>query len=271
MSIFRFGRKPRAFNPRIPHYSALRYATAAPVIVPTSYDWTTKLPANLGMMLNDQLGCCAEAAYYHAVQTWSSAAQSAVLTEPDSCVEQLYETQGYNPNAPLVNGQNPTDQGTVLQSLLTYLVQTGAPMASGSPQKLLAFVEIDPSNTADLNRATYEGGLVYFGTNIPQYIAESYMAPGSIWDVHPELDNSSAGGHCIITSKYNADGSRGFDSWGSSDYLMTPAFWAANVDEAYALVSSEFIEATGITPLGQTEAFWAAQMTAIAMPLQEAA
>lgn len=251
----KYGRLPRAFGPAVPHYSALKMG-ATPIVVPSSCSYTKGLPTLLGQMLNNLLGCCAEAAYCHANQVWSVAAGKPILTEPDSCVQALYETQGYVP------GQPSTDQGTVLQSLLQYLVQTGAPLADGSRQKLLAFVEIDPTNEDDLNRATYESGGLYVGMNVPAYAEQALDTLGSTLDVNPTGDQSIIGGHCIFSAGYQP-GLREFISYGCAAYAMTTAYWKQNVDECYALVSMEFVEANGLTLLGISPAVWEAQMQAI--------
>lgn len=251
----KYGRRERAFNAWVPHFSSLRMG-AAPIVVPSSCSYTKALPALLGMMLNNLLGCCAEAGFYHALQVWSVAAGKPILTAPDSCVQALYQTQGYVPGNP------STDQGTVLQSLLAYLVQAGAPMPDGSRQKLLAFVEIDPANEDDLNRATYESGLIYLGMNVPAYAESALESLGSTLDVNPSGNQASVGGHCVISGGYGP-GYREFISYGCAAYRMTTAFWKQNVDECYALVSTEFMEATGLTPLGMTAADWQEQMQAL--------
>lgn len=254
----KYGLRPRTYRADIPHWSALKMG-ADPIKVPAQVDYTKGLPGNLGMMLNASLGCCAEAGWYHSDQVWSVAAGKPILTAPDSCVEKLYETTGYIPGNP------STDRGTVLQTLLAYLVKTGAPMPDGSRQKLTAFVELDPTNEADIDRATYESGLVYIGFSIPQYFEDrGYDQPGSIWDIDPSGDQTVIGGHCVICPGYRP-GVRRVISWGSADYAMTTAFWHQRVSEAYALVSPEFCKATGKTPLGLTLQTWDSQMQALRM------
>lgn len=223
---------------------------------PAQVNYAKGLPADLGMMLNDQLGDCAEAGYAHALQVWSSAAGKPILTEPNASVQALYETQGYVPGKPA------TDQGTILQVLLAYLVKTAQP-AGGMP-KLLAFVEIDPTNEADLDQATYQSGLIYLGFSVPAYAQQALDTLGSVLDVNPSGDQTVVGGHCVISAGYRP-GIREFISYGNAGYGMTTAFWHANVDEAYALVSKEWAEATGLTPLGMSLDALEAQMQAIRM------
>ncbi len=248
--MLKFGRLPRTYNPVVPHWSALKMGV--PMIeVPTSCSYTNRLSAYLGSFLNDSLGDCAEAAYGHALQVWSAASGKRELTEPNSAIEALYETQGYVPGNP------STDNGTVLQVLLARLVK--GPLPDGIP-KLLAFIEIDPTIPADIDRATYECGLVYIGFNVPAFM-QSLENPGSTWSTDPWGNTHIVGGHCVISPGYES-GFRDIISWGYK-YRMTYGFWKKYVDEAYALVSPEWVEATGRTPLGMTVAQLEAQMAAI--------
>jgi len=263
--MLKFGRKPRLFNPRVPHFSALRFKfNLAQAVAPPSIDWTAVLPQSLGYMLNNVLGDCGDAGYFHAMQLWTGNASPTILTVPDGTVQQLYtDNAGYNPNAPLVNGENPTDTGTDLQSLLTFLTNTGALMPDGTREKIIGFVEVDPHNSNDLNLVTAECGCIYLGFDVPAYL-QSYFGAGSTWDIRPNGDNTIVGGHCIISGRYDADGNRGGISWGSPDYTLTPAFWNARVDEAYGIITQRWIEArSGKTPWGIPLADWEEQMQGI--------
>jgi hypothetical protein len=246
----KFGRRPRTFNPAFPHWSALKMG-APPITVPASCSYTGQLSGYLGAMLNDSLGDCAEAAYGHALQVWSAASGKPELTEPNSAIEALYETQGYVPGNP------STDNGTVLQVLLARLVKGPVPV---SIPKLLAFIEIDPTIPADIDRATYECGLVYIGFNVPAFM-EGLENPGDVWSNGAGGSTRIVGGHCVVSPGYHP-GVRDIISWGYR-YTMTNGFWSSYVDEAYALISEEWVEATGRTPLGMTVAQLEAQMAAI--------
>lgn len=256
---FCLGRRPRERLPWVPHYSAL-IAGTQPAIAPESLDYTKGLPPNLGDMLNNTEGDCAEAAYGHFIQVDSFLATGTMLTLPDTSIQALAVTQGLDPNNPAAF------QGTVLQSLLSLLMQ-GVTLPDGSVQKLFGFCEIDPRNDADLNLATCQCGALYVGSNIPAYL-ENYFAPGSTWDVQPSGDQTSAGGHCWLSAKYAPVAGRfrrGAISWGSYAYEVTPAFWDANVDECYALLSPKAITRNGGTFAGLTVTQWEAQMNAIRM------
>lgn len=257
----KLGRKPRAFDSRIPHMSALLAAAPMPP-PPAQIDYSPALPADTGTMLNNSLGCCTCASVYHAFQVWSANANPPIDTEPDSDVELLYEKScGYDPDAGLINGENPTDQGGVEQEVLTYLLNDGAPVgADGSAvRKISAFVEVDPRNTDDVKWTIVDFGVAYIGMRIPAYIMAT--TPPAVWDVDASADNSIIGGHAVIVVGYDANGLK-FVSWGQL-FTMTWAFWAANVDEAYAIADAEWIAASGIAPCGQTLAQLEALMVAL--------
>jgi hypothetical protein len=113
-----------------------------------------------------------------------------------------------------------------------------------------------------LDRATYESGLIYIGMNVPAYAEGALDTLGSTLDVNPSGNQASVGGHCVISAGY-APGLRKFISYGCATYAMTKAYWLQNVYECYALVSEEFCDATGKTPLNIDIADWDSQMNAI--------
>jgi hypothetical protein len=254
---FRLGRLPRTFDPRVPHMSALTAGqTLAPP--PPSVDYTTGMPPNLGIMLNNTLGDCTCAAFYHALQVWTFNANPPMQTQPDGDVEQLYiQACGYNPKTP---GEGP---GGNEQKVLTYLLKDGAPSGPNgqSRQKLAAFVEVDPRNTDDLKRAIDHCGVAYIGFNVPQFLMPPNAPPPSVWDVQPGQDDSIIGGHAVVLAGYDAAGARVI-SWGSY-YTMTWGFFGQFVDEVYALADADWIQQKGMSPGGLTLAELEAQMKAL--------
>jgi hypothetical protein len=227
----KLGRLPRIFDPRVPKLDTLRRVTRPSL--PESVDYSVGMPTNLGVMLNDNLGDCVEAAVGHALQVWSFNT-GAMTTPPDSAIEQFYEEAGG-----YVPGDPNTDNGTVEQiALMDWL---NNPVAGN---KLAAFIEVDQQNTDDIHRTIFECGLVFIGFSVPAYMP---MNAGSVWDVDPTADNSVIGGHAVVVCGYDASGNMTLISWGAR-YTMTPAFWAQWVDECYALADASWISKTGMSP-----------------------
>jgi len=255
---FRLGRTHRTYDPRVPHLSALLAGqTLAPP--PAFVDWTEGMPPQLGMMLNDTLGDCTCAAFYHAVQVWSFNATGGANmdTECDADVEKLYILAcGYNPR---VGGEGP---GGNEQKVLTYLLKTGAPTgATGQTRnRIAAFVEVDPRNTDDVKRTIDQCGVAYIGFNVPQNIMPQGSPPPAVWDVAPG-NPAIIGGHAVVLPGYNANGVKVI-SWGQY-YTMTWAFFAKYVDEVYAIADASWIGAKNTTPGGLTLAELDAQMQAL--------
>jgi len=255
---YKLGRLARSHNPAIPHLSALLAGQTLPP-PPSTIDYTANMPANLGMMLNDSLGDCTCAAFYHALQVWSfnASAGKAMITEPDHDVEQLYiHACGYKPAQ---GGEGP---GGNEQKVLTYLAKTGAPAgpAGKSKLKIAAFVEVDTRNLDDVKRTIADCGVAYIGFQVPQFLMPPGAPPPQVWDVQTG-DTTIIGGHAVVLAGYDAQGARVI-SWGQY-YTMTWAFFAQYVDETYAIADPMWIEATGKTPGGLTLAQLEAQMGAL--------
>ena len=257
MNNFRLGRTPRAYDPRVPHMSALMAGVTLPP-PPVEVDWTKGMPANLGMMLNDTLGDCTCAAVYHALQVWSfnAAGAAKMETEPNTDVEKLYELAcGY------ISGKPATDQGGNEQHVLTYLLNNGAPMADGSSHKIAAFVEVDRRIENDVKHTIVDCGLAYIGFNVPAYVMPDNAPPLSVWQLESGVDETIIGGHAVILAGYSPAGLRVI-SWGQY-YTMGWGFFDKFVDEVYAIADSTWIEAKGTTPAGLTLAQLETQMSAL--------
>jgi hypothetical protein len=228
----KLGRKPRAFDPRIPQWRDVVRGFGQ---VPGAVTRYVVLPSNMGMMLNDQLGDCTAAAVGHAQQFWTDIAAGTMVTPSDADVELLYEkTGGYVPGDP------STDNGAVCQEVLAYWLNN--PVASN---ELSAYVEVNVNDRTSIEEAIYEAGLVYIGFEVPAYLPET---PGSVWAIDTNADNTIVGGHCVVVVGYDLNYVTVI-SWGAL-YTMTWGFWQKYVDEAYALVDAEWIEKTGATPAG---------------------
>jgi len=251
----KLGRTPRTFDPRVPHMSAL-LAGKTLVAPPASIDYSKAMPAAFGMMLNDQLGDCTCAAYYHARQVWSFNADGSELTEPDKDVEQLYiGACGYDPKQP---GEGP---GGNEQHVLTYLMTTGAPIGPGGVgrEKILGFVEVDPRILDDVKRTIADCGVAYIGFKVPQNIMPAGGEPPQTWTV--DRAAKLIGGHAVALPGYDSTGPIVI-SWGRL-YKMTWEFFSTYVDEVYAIADPAWITAKGTTPGGLKTQELEAQMQAL--------
>lgn len=256
---FRMGRSARKHSPRIPHLSSLMGSKHRRMVpIPVDRDWSTRMPDDLGVMLNDSLGCCTASSKFHDRQARTFVASGNMVTESDTCVQLLYERScGYVPGDP------STDLGGNIQDVLTYLLTKGLPVGDGSASlKIDAFVEIDPRNPDDLMLAIDQCGLIDVGFNVPAFLMpDDGSPPPLVWDVQPS-NRRIIGGH-DITQPGRVNGLYRTISWGRKDYQMTEAFFEEYVDEAYAVITEEWVTATGKTPFGLGLADWRALMEAL--------
>jgi hypothetical protein len=206
---------------------------------PPSVDWTKSITV-WGMMLNDQLGCCTIAGLGHAIQTWVSNASmpnADTLNVTDAEILKGYEDfDEYNPQDP------STDQGGIELDVLNDFKKQGFAGAT-----LSSFVSVNVKNLAEVRQAIDLFGGVYIGVELP------LSAQGqTIWDVIPTDPGESNlagswGGHCVWVPKYD-ETSFTCITWGAPQKI-TVEFWKAYVDEAYAMLSPQWIEA--IPPVGR--------------------
>jgi hypothetical protein len=243
---FKLGRLARSHNANIPMLHTLLAGKPLEPVKP-AVDYTQGMPSNLGVMLNDSLGDCTCAAFYHAIQVWSFNVEKKIDTEPDVDVLDLYEQAcGYKPKQ---GGEGP---GGNEQHVLTYILNQGAPYGPKGQQrhKITSFVEVDVKNTDNIKRTIADCGVAYIGFDVPQYIMPPDGPPLSVWDVDPNGDNTIVGGHAVVLAGYDANGARVI-SWGQY-YTMTWAFFAKFVDEAYAITDPDWSKVKS-TPGGLTE------------------
>jgi hypothetical protein len=223
------------------------YITPALPPPPTAADWTKGI-AGFGMMLNDSLGDCTIAGAGHAVQVWS-ANTGVEATPPDSAILAAYEAwDGYNPSDPT------TDCGGVELDVLNDWRNQGL-----AGHALLAFADPNVANLTEVRQAINLFGGLYIGLNLP-LTAQSQ----DVWDVVPRAGAKarpgSWGGHCVFVPAYDANGFTCI-TWGARK-TMTLAFWKKYCDEAHALLSQDWIGASG-SPAGFNQAQLLADLAAI--------
>ena len=184
--------------------------------------------SNWGMYLNDQIGDCTIAASAHLILQWT-ANTNGVAGIADNDILAAYEAiTGYNPNDP------NTDQGAVELDVLKYWQNSGI-----ASHKIGAFVALDPQNINHLKASVYLFGGSYIGIALPISAQNQ-----DIWDLPIEGasgDGSpgSWGGHAVEVCGYDENYIY-IVTWGAIK-KMTYAFWLAYCDEAYAIISNDFL------------------------------
>jgi hypothetical protein len=248
------GKLPKVHDSRTLRLARYVQAMAPP---PDAVDYSA-IP-DLGMMLNAILGCCVCAGYGHGVQQWNQLAGHP-FTPTDANVLTSYEDIGkYVPVDPLNPQTNATDQGCDMLTACKYFVATG--MAGHTIDSFASLGEQTPIDQALVRQSIYLFGNAYFGFAMPLSAQNQ-----AIWDVIPDPGDGSTvagswGGHCVLAVAYDATGITVI-SWGAL-YKVTWAFVEMYADEAYALWSEDWLEATGQSLPGFDKAALAADLSAL--------
>jgi hypothetical protein len=204
---------------------------------PATVTYGAKVPS-WPMYLNDQYGDCTCAAAGHMIQNWTANAAAEVAV-PDASVLSFYEH--------FVGTPPPPDKGCNMLSVLRYWRKAGV-----DAHKVLAFTSIDLKNQAQAQSACWLFGSIYIGVALPDFatqgdvLAVPWVVPpgGPVGNAAPNPSN----GHCIPAVSYDADNLY-VVTWGEIK-PMSWAFYDAYADEAYAVISQDFIEANGLNPAG---------------------
>lgn len=222
---------------------------------PPSADLTTKVNA-WGMMENDQIGDCTCAAAGHLLMEWTANAGKKMFTPSDKQIVAAYSAiTGYNPTT----GAN--DNGAVEVDVLNYWRQTGI-----AAHKIGAYVSLEPSNHNHIMDAVYIFQGCYIGMQLP-VSAQAQVQNHQPWSVPPggatgDGKPGSWGGHAVPVVAYDARGVT-VVTWGALQ-MMTWSFWEVYCDEAYAILSKDYLTGKKTTPQG----FSVAQLNADLHDLQ---
>lgn len=203
---------------------------------PKELNYSKSVPnGNFGMLMNDTLGDCTIAAALHMELIFRAAVGATLVVTDAEALEGYERICGYSPKDP------NTDQGGVELDVLNAWRKAGI-----GGRQIAAFVKLNPQNELEIKTAMALFGGIYTGFALPNSaqnqdvwtpVRGSGGAPGS-W-----------GGHAIPFTDYTADGKFVCVTWGELK-KATWAFFKKYCDEAYAIVSKDFLDAKGKTPSG---------------------
>jgi hypothetical protein len=229
---YKYGRlapHPEETHPRV----RLRDHLTAEAPVPAVVDYASRV-RQWPMYLNDRIGDCTCAGVGHMFQAWTAYA-TAEFDVSDVQVLSLYEVlSGYNPRT----GAN--DNGANEQDVLQYLHDKGI-----AGHKILAFAQVDHASADEMKRALSLFGSVYLGILAPDSMQRQF-ADGEPIDVVPGAQIE--GGHCIVIQKWDEEYLY-VVTWGKL-VKMTWRFFEQYGEEAWAIVTQDFIEKNGMSPSG---------------------
>lgn len=236
----KLGRKPNSGKPRVSLTADHVPATYSP---PATLDRYSAIPAaTLGMDGNNDVGDCTCADVDHEVKSAEVAAGNTEVASTAAEVLAAYSAiTGYNPADP------NTDQGAEMQRVREYWQKTGFTLG-GVVHQVLLFADLDIHDTTLVKWALDQFGAVGLGINFPASAMDQFNA-GQPWDA--VAGAQIEGGHAIALVGYDADYWY-VVTWGAVQ-RMTPAFFAAYVEEAWTVLTKDFVDDhSGVDPLGGT-------------------
>ncbi len=229
---YRMGRLPVRTDVRTLQFA--RYIDRAKLPAPpTSYDETQHV-AEWPMYANDRLGDCTCAAAGHMIEAWTGAAHGHDTEISEKSVVTAFEA---------VKQVDPRtgEEGAVELDVLSYWRKHGI-----GRHKIGAFAKVSTYDHSLVKSAAVIFGGLYIGLSLPKTAQEQ-----AIWDWTHSLSGDarpgSWGGHAVDVVRYDKKGVT-VVTWGRLQE-MTWAFWDRYVDEAYCIISNDFLLA-GKTPSG---------------------
>jgi hypothetical protein len=230
------GKRPTRVDPRTLRFSKYVKKRALPP-PPASLDYGTKVKA-WGMMANDTVGCCTTAAAGHQIQTWTSQASRLVTVSDKSVLAAYSAVTAYDPKDP------DTDQGAYEIDALNFWRKKGV-----GGRRILAYAGLDFQQPLQVRQAAYVFGGAYIGLALP---LTAQAQTGGLWDVTGPAQGEAApgswGGHAVNVVAYDRDG-LAVVTWGQIQW-MTWGFWARYCDEAYCIISLDWLGKGGKSPPG---------------------
>lgn len=205
---------------------------------PQVRDWLSAVPA-YPMYLNDQLGDCTCAMVGHQIEAFTQYGQGAAFEVTDNDVLTAYEAvSGYVPGDP------STDNGAVIQDVMSYWQKTGV-----GGHKIVAFAEVNIANPAEVHSAINYFGSVSVGVNFPTG-GMTQFNNGQMWTPIP--GDTIDGGHAIHVGAYNWPAKTlTCVTWGARQE-MTQSWWNTYVEEAWVIITQDWInKASQLDPLKQ--------------------
>jgi hypothetical protein len=204
---------------------------------PPTVDWTTKVTQGWPMMRNDTVGDCTCAAAGHMIEEWTANATQIQIPSDDDIIKAYSAITGYNPDVP------SSDRGAAEIEVLKYWQKTGI-----AGHSIEAYAALEPGNHDHVKAATYIFGGCYIGLGLPVSAQKQ-----RVWSVPPggpqgQGAPGSWGGHAVPVVGYDSVHVT-VVTWGALK-KMTWGFWDAYCDEAYAIISEDWLTAADRTPIG---------------------
>lgn len=183
------------------------------------------------------LGDCTAVAVASAIRVLTAGRGGEIALTDDQVVG-IYRLSGYDPADPA------TDRGAVELDVLNLWCDRGYDIGRQAPDVLTGYGGVDPASSDCVRRAIAMLGGLYVGLELPDTALSD-----ADWVV-PRRPCRVAGGHAVFLHGYDPDWIY-LNSWGRRR-RMDWGFLHRFCDEAYGLLSRDWLGTHGTTPMRET-------------------
>jgi hypothetical protein len=200
---------------------------------PPALDLSARVPG-WPMYANDRIGDCTTAAAAHMIEAWTQAAAGSAAEVPEAAVLAAFD-------AVKIVDPASGEEGAVELDVLNLWRAAGI-----GGHRIGAFARVARDDEDLVRTGAWLFGGLYVGLQLPLRAVEE-----EVWDWAGRLDGPDApgswGGHAVDVVGYDESGLT-VVTWGALKRL-TWAFWGRYCDEAWCVLSSDFL-AEGRSPAG---------------------
>jgi hypothetical protein len=223
----------------------LTRAGLPPVPRSKDVDYASKV-TSWPVYMNDSLGCCTIAGVGHMYGAWttySGAGGGEALFSDDEIVKVYSRVSGYVP------GDEDTDQGAQMQDVLEDQKVNGITDVNGKLHEVVGYAAMgNPADEDLLGQVLDVFGTVYTGI-VVQAAMETEFQDQKPWTWTP--GSQQVGGHAVCLQRRQGSGKAPLEyvTWGALQ-PATHKFQAYAVDEAWAVVTRDWLQANGSSVSG---------------------
>jgi hypothetical protein len=179
------------------------------------------------MYANDRIGDCTTAAAGHMIEAWTAAARGqAVVISEQSVLDAFEHVKRVDPFT--------GEEGAIELEVLRFWRKQGIGL-----HKIGAYARVPVHNRRIVETGAWLFGGLYIGVQLPLTAREQ-----EVWDWTGSLSGDakpgSWGGHAVDVVAYDAQGLT-IVTWGRLKQ-MTWQFWDRYCDEAYCILSEDFLD-----------------------------
>lgn len=207
------------------HYVSIDKVPIPPVH--DMFDTTTEWP----MLANDRFNCCTSAAAGHMIHHWTTANQHSIFLSDDDIVAAHAQLTSDH----LLNCVSMADA-------LKFWRKVGI-----GHHRVHSYVSLGRARQAELCAVIYLFGSAYVGLDLPNfaYTGDPQKIADIPWQIPPSVSTQdsepqSSNGHCVAAIGYD-DQVVYVVTWGRLK-KMTWEFFLRYVDEAYAVLSTDWVQ-----------------------------